>query len=94
LNLSGKHNASLPVIKRFTRGGLIDKMREAIEVSRVFSRVEVERRALWTHVSAFSGGNQQKIAIAKWLLAERVASCFCSIRPVASTSAPSMSSTC
>jgi len=70
LNLSGKHNASLPVIERFTRGGLIDKTREAAEVSRVFSRVEVERRALWTQVSAFSGGNQQKIAIAKWLLAE------------------------
>ena len=27
-------------------------------------------RALWTRVGAFSGGNQQKIAIAKWLLAE------------------------
>jgi ribose transport system ATP-binding protein len=25
---------------------------------------------LWTRVSAFSGDNQQKIAIAKWLLAE------------------------
>ena len=70
LNLSGKHNVSLPVISRFTRGGLIDKTREAAAVSRVFSRVEVERRALWTRVSAFSGGNQQKIAVAKWLLAE------------------------
>ena len=70
LNLSGKHNVSLPVIGRFTRGGLIDKAREASEVSQVFNRVEVERRALWTQVSAFSGGNQQKIAIAKWLLAE------------------------
>ena len=33
-------------------------------------RVDVDRRALWTRVGAFSGGNQQKIAIAKWLLAE------------------------
>ena len=48
LNLSGKHNVSLPVIERFTRGGLIDKTREAAAVSRVLSRVEVERRALWT----------------------------------------------
>ena len=30
----------------------------------------MDRRALWTRVGAFSGGNQQKIAIAKWLLAE------------------------
>jgi ribose transport system ATP-binding protein len=69
LNLSGKHNVSLPVIGRFTRGSLIDKTREAAEVARVFGRVQVERRALWTPVSAFSGGNQQKIAVAKWLLA-------------------------
>ena len=27
-------------------------------------------RALWTGVKAFSGGNQQKIAIAKWLFAQ------------------------
>ena len=36
----------------------------------VFERVDVDRRALWTRVGAFSGGNQQKIAIAKWLFAE------------------------
>ena len=36
----------------------------------MFERVDVDRRALWTRVGAFSGGNQQKIAIAKWLLAE------------------------
>ncbi|HZT18543.1 MAG TPA: D-xylose ABC transporter ATP-binding protein, partial [Dongiaceae bacterium] len=37
---------------------------------RVLAAVRVEDRALWTRVGAFSGGNQQKIAIAKWLLAE------------------------
>jgi ribose transport system ATP-binding protein len=70
LKLSGKHNASLPVIDRFTRGFLIDDAKEAEAVERIFDRVEVDRRALWTKVGAFSGGNQQKIAIAKWLLAE------------------------
>jgi ribose transport system ATP-binding protein len=70
LKLSGKHNASLPVIDRFTRGLLIDGAREAEAVERIFERVEVDRRALWSKVGAFSGGNQQKIAIAKWLLAE------------------------
>ena len=29
---------------------------------------EVVRRALWSPVRNFSGGNQQKIAVAKWLL--------------------------
>jgi ribose transport system ATP-binding protein len=70
LALSGRDNASLPVIDRFTRGLLIDGPRETAAVEAVFERVDVDRRALWTRVGAFSGGNQQKIAIAKWLLAE------------------------
>ena len=37
---------------------------------RCFDEVEVEPRALYTRAGAFSGGNQQKIAIGKWLLAE------------------------
>ena len=39
-------------------------------MKRVFDRVEVDHRALWTRVGSFSGGNQQKIAVAKWLFAE------------------------
>ncbi|MFL5259380.1 MAG: sugar ABC transporter ATP-binding protein [Hyphomicrobiales bacterium] len=70
LKLSGQHNASLPVIHRFTRFGLIDEKRERVAVKSVFDLVEVDQRALWMRVGAFSGGNQQKIAIAKWLLAE------------------------
>jgi ribose transport system ATP-binding protein len=70
LKLSGQHNASLPVIERFTRFGMIDVKAERQAVKAVFDRVEVQERALWTRVGAFSGGNQQKIAIAKWLLAE------------------------
>jgi len=70
LELSGGHNASMPVLKRFRRGMLIDKRAETLAVERVFDRVDIDPRALWTRVGAFSGGNQQKIAIAKWLLAE------------------------
>ena len=70
LKLSGKHNASLPVIDRFSRGPLIDGSRETSAVEAIFERVGIDRRALWTRVGAFSGGNQQKIALAKWLLAE------------------------
>ena len=70
LKLTGKHNASLPVISRFSKGLLIDELAETAAVDEIFQRVEVDIRALWTRVSAFSGGNQQKIAIAKWLLAE------------------------
>jgi ribose transport system ATP-binding protein len=70
LKLTGKQNVSLPVIDRFVRTVLIDGEAETKAVNRVFNLVEVDARALWTRVGAFSGGNQQKIAIAKWLLAE------------------------
>jgi ribose transport system ATP-binding protein len=70
VKLSGRHNVSLPVIERFSRGGLFDTQREADAVRRVFDQVQVEDHALWTRVGSFSGGNQQKIAVAKWLFAQ------------------------
>lgn len=70
LKLNGQHNISLPVIDRFARGGLIDTAAERAAVRRILTAAGVQDRALWTRVGAFSGGNQQKIAIAKWLLAE------------------------
>jgi ribose transport system ATP-binding protein len=70
LKLPGTVNASMPVIDRFARFGLIDGKREQREVAEVFHRIDIADRALWTRAGAFSGGNQQKIAIAKWLLAQ------------------------
>jgi len=69
LKLDGRRNMSLPVLKRFTRFGLIDDAAETAAVQGVMDIVQVQDRALYTRVGAFSGGNQQKIAIGKWLLA-------------------------
>ena len=70
LKLSGRENVSLPVIDRFARFGWIDVNAEWREVDRILGRVNVHPRALYRSCSTFSGGNQQKIALAKWLLAE------------------------
>lgn len=70
LKLTGGLNVSLPVIGRFARHGLIDTEAEHRAVDRVLDRLQVHPRALYTRSGAFSGGNQQKIAIGKWLLAE------------------------
>ncbi|MFQ5785092.1 MAG: sugar ABC transporter ATP-binding protein [Alphaproteobacteria bacterium] len=70
LKLNGRHNVSLPIVDRFSRYGLVDVTAERVAVADVLTRVDVAAHALWTRVAAFSGGNQQKIAIAKWLLAE------------------------
>ncbi len=70
LKLNGRTNASIPVIGRFARHGLIDRNAEEAAVRQAFDTVEVDERALWTRAGAFSGGNQQKIAISKWLVAQ------------------------
>jgi ribose transport system ATP-binding protein len=69
LRLDGRQNASLPVLERFTRYGLIDADAETRAVAGAFEKVQVAERALHLPARAFSGGNQQKIVMAKWLLA-------------------------
>ena len=68
LELDGCENVSLPSLQRFLRGGLVRGRYERRTVSCVLDVVKVVRRALWSPVRNFSGGNQQKIAVAKWLL--------------------------
>ena len=70
LEMTGRENVSLPVIDRFRRFGVIDTAAESASVARVLDLVQVDRRALHTACKVFSGGNQQKLAIAKWLLTE------------------------
>jgi ribose transport system ATP-binding protein len=70
LNLDGRRNVSMPIVDKFVRFGLIDEKSETKAVGAVLERIRVDLRALYTKVSSFSGGNQQKIAIAKWLMAD------------------------
>jgi ribose transport system ATP-binding protein len=70
LDLGGCENVSLPSLQRFLRGGLVRGRYERRAVARVLDVVKVVRRALWSPVRNFSGGNQQKIAVAKWLMTD------------------------
>lgn len=70
LHLPGQQNVSLPVIERFARWGWVRTDVERRAVDQILARVNVHPRALYKSVSSFSGGNQQKIALAKWLLAQ------------------------
>jgi ribose transport system ATP-binding protein len=70
LKLDGTANASLPVVDQFSRYGLLDLKAERAATKAVFDAVEVADRALYMAAGSFSGGNQQKIAISKWFLAQ------------------------
>lgn len=70
LRLSGTINASLPILDRFASLGWIDRRAEAASVDAVFAKLNVPPRALYQPAYSFSGGNQQKIVLAKALLSE------------------------
>ena len=58
------------MISRYSRLGWIDLVRERRDADSLLDRMQVHPRALYRPCSSFSGGNQQKIAIAKWLITE------------------------
>lgn len=70
LRLPGGENVSLPVIGRYSRLGIIDRKRETAAILRSLEQMGVNPSALYKPCLAFSGGNQQKIAMAKWLLTQ------------------------
>ncbi len=71
LNLSVGTNVSIPVIKRFRRlGWMIDRKKENQAVTSVLKSIGFDPNTSYRPCTSFSGGNQQKITIAKWLMAE------------------------
>ncbi|MGO7397400.1 sugar ABC transporter ATP-binding protein [Rhizobium ruizarguesonis] len=67
LDLSVAENISLSSLGRFTRFGFLDRRREQREVDALITRLQVKTNGRDALLRTLSGGNQQKIAIAKWL---------------------------
>ncbi|MEI8180646.1 ATP-binding cassette domain-containing protein, partial [Aestuariivirga sp.] len=68
LDFDGKQNATLATLEQFSRSGLIDGVAEQDMVLRAFQQVNLASRATWAPVRHLSGGNQQKVIFAKWLM--------------------------
>ncbi|GAB2469070.1 ATP-binding cassette domain-containing protein [Jatrophihabitans fulvus] len=60
-------NATLPVISRATRFGLVMKRAEMALVSSSLSQMNLKFSSYGQPVATLSGGNQQKVVLAKWL---------------------------
>jgi ribose transport system ATP-binding protein len=67
LMMSILDNVSLPHLDFFSRLGFVDRVRERNEVERLTNRLRVKATSLDAVTAGLSGGNQQKVAIAKWL---------------------------
>ncbi len=66
---SGALNMALPVLGDYSRFGMIDRERLRRAIGLYLGKLKIHPRALYRHAGSFSGGNQQKIVIAKWLMA-------------------------
>jgi ABC-type sugar transport system ATPase subunit len=67
LSMSCAENTSLAALPEFTRSGFILFGKERAMVSEYVSKFRVKTPSLDAAVAGLSGGNQQKIALAKWL---------------------------
>ena len=71
LGMSIRENASLVSLSRFVRAGQIINFRaERREIAQTCRQLQVKTPSLSALVDYLSGGNQQKVVLAKWLLSQ------------------------
>ena len=70
MNLSVRDNILLPSLSRLTRMGHLDRSAGDRVVARLMELLDIRPRDASLSASALSGGNQQKVVLAKWLARE------------------------
>ena len=68
MQMSVVENSTLPVLKRMSRYGWLNRRREAAELGPVARQLALSCPSLDSPVSQLSGGNQQKVLLSRWLL--------------------------
>lgn len=71
LNRSVMENASILVLKDYFKRGWNRRKKEITDVESMFRRLNVKTPSLSTVAGTLSGGNQQKVVLAKWLLKDQ-----------------------
>ena len=67
LTMNCRENTSLAALRRLTQLGFVRSRKERTLVQGFIDRLRVKTPALDSPIAGLSGGNQQKIALAKWL---------------------------
>jgi rhamnose transport system ATP-binding protein len=67
LAMSIANNITLPVISTLARGGWLDRARERAAAAHGARQLEVKMASVEQQAGQLSGGNQQKVVLAKWL---------------------------
>jgi ribose transport system ATP-binding protein len=67
VDFSIRENVSLPALDRYSPRGLVSETRERQAVATVCADLQVKAPSLEVRAATLSGGNQQKVVLAKWL---------------------------
>ena len=67
LDLPIAQNISLPDLGKYARGGLVSRSLEAGQAEQSKRDLDIRTPNVWVRSGSLSGGNQQKVALAKWL---------------------------
>ena len=70
LGLNCRENGALAVLQRWSRWGWMDRRRERDQMEALVRQLRVKAPTIESGIAGLSGGNQQKIALAKWLARE------------------------
>lgn len=70
LSMNIRDNISLASLSRFQKGLRFDRGREHFAVERIIESLSIKISDLAAAVSTLSGGNQQKVVLAKWLMTD------------------------
>jgi ribose transport system ATP-binding protein len=65
-----RENITLPALDRYSDAGLLKFRKERTESERLSKELRVKCSSIEQRVSTLSGGNQQKVVLAKWLALE------------------------
>jgi D-xylose transport system ATP-binding protein len=66
-----KRNMSLPSLKNIVKYGIIDKNKEIQQAYKYVKALRIKIHSIFQKVQNLSGGNQQKVILAKWLLTDQ-----------------------
>ena len=66
-----KWNMSLAALRGyFSKNGIVDENKEVLEAENYKKRINIKSHSVHQAVGSLSGGNQQKVILAKWMLTE------------------------
>jgi ABC-type sugar transport system ATPase subunit len=65
-----RDNITLTILRGLSRGGQVNRAKERGVARDVIERLRIKARSAEQQVAALSGGNQQKVTLARWLVKE------------------------